>query len=103
MALIGIRQLVVVGGLALAALPGTAQAVPLCDPTFYGFKDRFGNTLETEQDAAARIEMQLRAHGIDARDSRFWNGCLQTFVRENGHTVMKFYDPDTLREIPVDE
>jgi hypothetical protein len=103
MAHISIRQLAVAGAVALATLPGSALAVPMCDPTFYGFKDRFGNTLETEQDAAARVEMQLRAHGIDARDSRFWNGCLQTFVREGGRTVMKFYDPDTLREIPVNE
>ena len=96
------KTLLMIVTAAMVALPATAAlAVPMCDPTVYGFKDRFGNSLLTEDQAAQQIEMRLRSYGIDAHQSRFWNGCLQTFVNEGGHEVMKFYDPDTLREIPV--
>ena len=40
--------------------------------------------------------------GLDARQTTFWNGCVQTDVRENGKLTMRFYDPWTLEEIPVD-
>jgi hypothetical protein len=56
----------------------------------------------SEQDRAAFYQMQLRARGVDASDTRLWQGCIQTFVTEGGHFTMRFYDPYTLEEIPVD-
>ena len=54
------------------------------------------------QDEVIRsIEADLRAQGIKVHNSRLWNNCLQTFVTVNGHDVMKFYDPNTRREIPL--
>jgi hypothetical protein len=46
--------------------------------------------------------MQLRQQGIDANMTRFWNGCIQTFVRDaDGKERMRFFDPDSYREIPA--
>lgn len=56
----------------------------------------------SEADRAAFYEQQLRARGIQASNTRFWNECIQTFVTENGHFTMRFYDPYTLDEVPVD-
>jgi hypothetical protein len=44
-------------------------------------------------------ERQLISAGIPAHQTRFWNGCLETFVKVDGKDVMKFYDPGTLKEV----
>lgn len=96
------KTIILFGALALFALPATAAfAVPMCDGPDFERLHKDGTPIYSEIDMAAMAEQELRARGIDASDTRWWNGCLQTFVRENGRTVMKFYDPDSYREIPV--
>ena len=65
----------------------------------FEFSSTFGKL--TEDEAADLYEQQLNARGIKAQQTRFWSGCIQTFVRENGHISMRFYDPATLEEIPA--
>ena len=83
------------------ALANPALAFPTCPIPQAGvhieFHVNFGKMTENER--AAFFEQQLRARGIDASNTRFWEGCIQTFVTENGHTTMRFYDPDTLIEV----
>jgi hypothetical protein len=99
------KKLVLLGVFALfTILPATAAfAVPMCDgPRFdEDHRKNFGAPVLNEQEAAANAELRLRQQGVDARLSRFWNGCIQTFVNEGGHDVMKFYDYYSLQEIPV--
>jgi|GEM_PF-1978617 len=99
------KTLVLLGAFALfSALPVTAAlAVPMCDgPRFDSdFRKHFGRPVLGEQEAAANAELRLRQQGVDAHMSRFWNGCIQTFVKEGGRDVMKFYDYYSLREVPV--
>lgn len=89
--------------LAMTALP--ALAAPMCyaprggGPTIQ-FSIEIGKLSET--DRAAFYQQLLRARGVEASDTRFWQGCIQTFVTENGHFTMRFFDPYTLEEIPVD-
>ncbi len=92
------NKLLLAGLFVLIASP--AFATPYCDVgqtnnghTDYGFGDI------PEQDSAQRFEQELNAEGIAAHQTRFWNGCIQTFVTENGSDVMKFYDPSTLQEL----
>lgn len=89
--------------LALTATP--VFAVPFCHAPREGglvviFAFEIGNLSET--DRAEFYELRLRAMGIKASNTRFWNECVQTFVRENGRETMRFYDPWTLEEVPVD-
>ena len=88
--------------LALGATP--TLAVPMCYAPKGGnvvvFEFQIGKFSETER--AQFYEQRLRMMGIDARQTTFWNGCVQTDVRENGKLTMRFYDPWTLEEIPVD-
>jgi hypothetical protein len=88
--------------LALVATP--TLAVPMCYAPKGGnvivFEFEIGKFSETER--AQFYEQRLRMMGIDARQTTFWNGCVQTDVRENGKLTMRFYDPWTLEEIPVD-
>jgi hypothetical protein len=91
--------------LTLAAAATPALAVPSCYVPRGGgshitFNVEIGNL--SEADRAAFYEQQLRARGIDASNTRFWNECIQTFVTENGHFTMRFYDPYSLEEVPVD-
>ena len=96
------KKLVLIGALALFNLPATAAlAVPMCDGPDFGKLRADGTRLYDEAGEAAQAELQLRSHGINAHLTRFWNGCIQTFVTEGGHDTMRFYDPDTYREIPV--
>ena len=93
--------------LALLALPvallaaDPALAFPTCPSPRPGlrieFHVNFGRMTESER--AAFFEQQLRARGIDAANTRFWENCIQTFVTEGGHVTMRFYDPDTLEEV----
>ena len=88
------------GALALFALPAApALAVPMCDGPDIDHYDKDGQPVYDEIDSAARHELELHGEGIDAHDTRWWNGCLQTFVTIDGRDVMKFYDPETLREV----
>ena len=88
--------------LALVATP--TLAVPMCYAPKGGnvivFEFEIGKFSETER--AQFYEQRLRMMGLDARQTTFWNGCVQTDVRENGKLTMRFYDPWTLEEIPVD-
>ena len=96
------KKFILLGAAALLVLPSTAAlAVPMCDPPVFGIKDSKGRVIISQDDVLASLEQRLRSHGIDAHDTRLWNGCLQTFVYENGHDVMRFFDPDTLAEIPA--
>ena len=97
------KKLLVLGALALLSTPvTTALAVPMCDGPRFDELDANGKPLYSEMDLAQLAEQRLKSHGVDAHQTRFWNGCIQTFVRDAaGHDQMKFYDYDSLREIPV--
>jgi len=95
------KKIILLSTLALLATPVTAAfAVPFCDSPRFDLKDSQGNNIWSEEELAAEAEQRLRSHGIDANQTRFWNGCIQTFVDDGaGHQVMKFYDYDTLAEV----
>lgn len=95
------KKIFLLSTLALLATPVTAAfAVPFCDSPRFDLKDSQGNNIWSEEELAAEAEQRLRSHGIDANQTRFWNGCIQTFVDDGtGHQVMKFYDYDTLAEV----
>ena len=96
------KSFVLAALLALVATP--TLAVPMCYAPKGGnvivFEFEIGKFSETER--AQFYEQRLRMMGLDARQTTFWNGCVQTDVRENGKLTMRFYDPWTLEEIPVD-
>ena len=96
------KHLVLAAVLVLIASP--AFAVPMCHFPRGGssltFEIEIGDLGETER--AAFYEIRLRAKGINASNTRFWNGCIQTFVRENGRDTLRYYDPWSLEEVPVD-
>ena len=96
------KRLVLATVLALVATP--TFAVPMCYAPKGGnvviFEWEIGRMGESER--AAFYEKKLQMRGIDARQTTFWNGCIQTNVRENGRISMRFYDPWSLEEIPVD-
>jgi hypothetical protein len=95
------KRLALAALLALIATP--SFAVPMCYAPRGGnvviFEFEIGKMGETER--AAFYEKKLRMRGIDARQTTFWNGCIQTNVRENGRISMRFYDPWSLEEVPV--
>jgi hypothetical protein len=97
------KKLALLATLALLASPVTAAlAVPMCDGPRFDEVDANGHPLYNEEFMAQQAELHLRQMGIDANETRFWNGCIQTFVRdETGHETMRFYDPDTYREVPI--
>jgi hypothetical protein len=94
--------------LAFAALLAFSATPALATPQCYTPKS--GNIIvfefeigkSSESDRARFYEQRLRLMGIDARQTTFWNNCIQTDVRENGKLTMRFYDPWTLEEVPVD-
>jgi|SRR4051794_22598095 hypothetical protein len=95
------KKIILLGLVALIASPVVpVLAVPMCSPPVDSY-DKDGFPIFDEIGAAKTAEQELRAMGIDARNTRFWNGCIQTFVRIDGRDVMKFYNPDSYREIPV--
>jgi hypothetical protein len=74
----------------------------MCDGPNFNETDADGRLRYSEVDISREAERHLHAMGIDAENTRFWNGCIQTFVREDtGHMTMRFYDPDTYAEVPV--
>ena len=95
------KKIILLSTLVLLATSVTAAfAVPFCDSPRFDLKDSQGNAVWSEEQLASEAEQRLRSHGIDANQTRFWNGCLQTFVDDGtGHQVMKFYDYDTLAEV----
>jgi len=95
------KKIILLSTLALLATPVTAAfAVPFCDSPRFDLKDSQGNNIWSEEELAAEAEQRMRSHGIDANQTRFWNGCIQTFVDDGtGHQIMKFYDYDTLAEV----
>jgi hypothetical protein len=97
------KKLLLLGAIALLTSPVTAAlAVPMCDNSELSMLDMNGKPVYSEMELAAQAEQRLRQQGIDANQTRFWNGCIQTFVRdETGHETMRFYDPDSYAEIPV--
>ena len=97
------KKIILLSALALLATPVTAAlAVPMCDGPAFDRVHKDGTPIYSEIDEAALAEQELRSRGIDANDTRWWNGCLQTFVDTGGgHRVMKFYDPNSYREIPT--
>ena len=45
----------------------------------------------------------LKQQGVEASDLRQWGGCIQAFVTgSDGHTHLAYFDPLTLKEIPLD-
>jgi hypothetical protein len=88
---------------ALAASP--AVAAPWCHaPRDGGLVIEFGVEVGNlgESDRAKFYEMRLNAMGIPARNTTFWNGCVQAEVRENGRNSLRMYDPWSLEEIPIE-
>ena len=97
------RALLVAGVMALFVTPAFAM-VPSCDgPTEFGdgLKD-YGFGLMTETEAAEAFERELNHEGVKAHQTRFWSNCIQTWVTEDGREKMLFFDPYSLRQIPVD-
>lgn len=95
------KTLLLAGAFALLVTP--ALAVPYCDvgPANGDGNVDFGFGNIGEEQSAQVAEQMLRGEGIAAHQTRFWNGCIQTFVNVDGHEEMQFYDPGTLRRIPV--
>ena len=94
------KKIILLGALALLATPTAAWAFPMCDGPPFDRVDANGRPEYDEIEMAQQAERELRARGIDANQTRFWNGCIQTFVDDgSGHQEMKFYDPDSLREV----
>jgi len=93
------KTLILFGVTALLSTPIlTAAAAPYCDTPIYEKGERMFSDAELAQQA----ERELHRRGIDATNTRFWNGCLQTFVKdENGKSVIKFYNPDSYAELPA--
>jgi hypothetical protein len=86
---------------ALALLASPALAVPYCDPPMQegnGMTD-YGFGPESESDAAAQYEQMLHSEGVGAHQTRFWNGCIQTWVTVGGREEMRIYDRDSLRQL----
>jgi hypothetical protein len=95
------KALLIACAFAFAATP--ALAVPMCyAPKGGGLVITLSTGNLTEADESMFYEMQLRAKGVDARQVVMWNGCVQAIVTEDGRSTMRFYDPWTLEEIPVD-
>ena len=94
------KKIILLGALALLATPTAAWAFPMCDGPPFDHVNADGTPQYDEMEMAQQAERELRAKGIDANMTRFWNGCIQTFVDDGtGHQEMKFYDPDSLREV----
>lgn len=91
------KKVILISVLALLSTPIlSAGAAPFCDTP------RNKDNMFTEAELAQQAERDLRRMGIEATNTRFWNGCIQTFVKdENGKTVIKYYNPDSYAELPT--
>ena len=94
-----IRTLIL--AIALAAIASPVLAVNCYIPR-PGAMVQLGSGIRSESDKAEFHERRLRQLGIDARDTRMWNECIQTFVYEDGRISQRLYDPFTLEEIALD-
>lgn len=95
-----IRTFALAAVLALLAFP--TFAAPFCASPRAGAMVQLGSGIRDETEKAELYERKLRQLGIDARDTRMWNECIQTFVREDGKMTQRLYDPFTLEEIKLD-
>jgi hypothetical protein len=93
-----IRTLILATTLVAIASPVLAVNCFIPRP---GAMAQIGSGIRSETEQAEFYERRLRQLGIDARDTRMWNECIQTFVREDGRTTQRLYDPFTLEEIPL--
>jgi hypothetical protein len=93
-----IRTLVLAAALFAISTPVLAVNCFIPRP---GAMVQLGSGIRSESEKAEFYERRLRQLGIDARDTRMWNECIQTFVREDGRTTQRLYDPFTLEEIPL--
>ena len=57
----------------------------------YGFGPDCGRAV-----SRSSFEQKLNGDGIRGHQTRFWNGCIQTWVNVGGRDDMQFYDRDTL-------
>jgi hypothetical protein len=95
------KRIVLIALLAFCATP--SLAVPTCDTprgNIIVFEIGMGKIGEIER--AHFYEQRLNMMGIPARNTTFWNGCIQAEVRTNGHNTLRYYDPWTLEEVPID-
>lgn len=105
-----ICYLAVVAALCLSACASTGGVPPRelqadlkCDGPDFNEVDSKGRPVNDEEGMARRAELLLQAHGVHgAHSTRWWHGCLQTFVNIDGHEVMKFYDPWSYDEVTFD-
>ena len=95
------RALLTTIALLLVLPASAAYAVPMCDGPNFAEKDAMGNFVYSEDQESQIAEQKLHSMGIDANNTRFWNGCIQTFVNVDGRDEMQFYDPNNLRRVPV--
>jgi hypothetical protein len=95
------KHLLFTTSLFLVLSATAAYAVPMCDGPNFSEKDGKGNPVYSEDQESQFAEQRLRGMGIDANNTRFWNGCLQTFVTDaSGHSKMEFFDPNTFQQLP---
>lgn len=97
------KTLILAGALTLLA-SSTAMAVPFCtQPIMKNGMVNYGYGLMSEGDAAKQFEVVLRGLGYDGHNTRFWNGCVVTFITnaDTGKDEMHFFNPDTLTELPA--
>ena len=105
-------KLVYVAALASLLLTGCAstgdmapslKATLKCDGPDFNEVNAQGKPVHDEETMARDAETILRMRGVapGAHQTRWWNGCLQTFVSVDGHEVMKFYDPNTYKEVSL--
>lgn len=90
-------------GCATGGQMGSMMTATLkCDGPDFNLRDSRGKPVYDEEGMARDGEIEIRMHGATgAHQTRFWNGCLQTWVRIDGKDVMKFYNPNTYEEVAV--
>ena len=93
-----IRTFILAATLAAIASPVLAVS---CYVPRSGAMVQLGSGIRSETEQAEFYQRRLRQLGIDARDTRMWNECIQTFVYEDGRISQRLYDPFTLEEIAL--
>jgi hypothetical protein len=100
-ALAVLLPLMLAGCASTGSVPASVTATLKCDGPDFNARDSKGHQIYNEETTANEAETFLRMRGIakGAHQTRWWNGCLQTFVPIDGHDVMKFYDPNSYQEV----
>jgi hypothetical protein len=89
-------------GCASTGMSPIGAAQIKCDGPDFNQRDSHGRPVYSEEDMAKDAEVFLRMRGAKgAHQTRWYNGCLQTFVPIGGHDVMKFYDPNSYEEVAL--